>query len=123
MRQTIWGLALAAGVGLTAGGAAAQGIKNVPIDTSKAVQAGDTATNMLSGTLKIMNRAVADAVDSNGFVKTINNLLGKRRDPKVTTQANGLPQPSLYPSTKYPNSFQPVMPTAQRYGQSVSVRR
>lgn len=124
MRQMIWGLALtAAGVGLSAGDAAAQ-LKNVPIDTTALiVKPGDTATNIFAGTAKIINRAVADAVDSNGFVKTLNNLLGRRPEAKQTTQPNGLPVPSLYPSTQYPNSFQPVMPTAQRFGQSVPTRR
>ncbi len=124
MRQTIWGLALAAaGVGLTAGGAAAQ-VKNVPIDTTELiVKPADTATNIFSGTAKFLNRAVADTIDSNGFVKTINNLLGRRVDPKRTTQDNGLPVPSQYPSTRYQNSFQPTRPTTMRYGQSVPARR
>ena len=119
-------LALGAAALLAGANAAhAQTLDFKPIDTSKLiVQPTDTATNIFSGTAKIINRAVADAVDSNGFVKTLNNLLGRKADPKVTTQSNGLPLPSLYPSTQYKNSFTPVLPTSMQFGQSVpTVRR
>ena len=117
-------LLIAAATLLTTGLASAQNLVNVPVDTTKLiVQPADTATNILSGTAKYMNRVVADAVDSNGFVKTLNNLLGRSVDPKRTTQLNSnLPLPTSYQSTRYKNSFQPAMPTTMQYGQSFGGR-
>ncbi|MGL6097850.1 MAG: hypothetical protein ACRC7O_18870 [Fimbriiglobus sp.] len=109
-------LAAAAAVGLAAGSAAAAGpIVSKPIDTSKyLVQPTDQATGIVTGATRTLSRVVAGTIEENGFVKTINTLLGRKKDP-APTQLNGLPAPSLYPSTSYPNSFQPVMPTAQTY--------
>ena len=122
MRRTILGLSLTAlAVGLTSTGAQAQGLDFRPVDTTKLVQASDSGVNLVSGTAKILNRAVADTIDNNGFVRTLNNLLGRRADPKATTQPGGLPLPGQYQSTRYQNSFQPAYPTVMRFGSSVPV--
>ena len=101
-----------------AGEASAQ-ISGKPIDTTTGiVQPVDTATNIFTGTSRYVSRVVANTVDNNGFVKTINNLLGRTPDPKVTTQPGGLPLPTLYPSTQYKNSFVPAMPRYSTFGRT-----
>jgi hypothetical protein len=105
----------------TAGVSSAQGLVYKPIDTNQlVVQPTDAATNIFSGTLRYISRAVADAVDGNGYVKTLNNLLGFSSPPTATSQPgfSPLPLPGTYPSTGYKNSFVPAMPTYQVYGQS-----
>ena len=115
--------AVALGLALgTAAPAAAQTITNVPINTDALiVKPTDTASNIASGTTKFLGRAVAGTLDDNGFVRTINRLLG-RSTTLNTRQPSGLPSPSLYPSTKYPNSFKPAMPTTMQFGTSPNIR-
>lgn len=105
---------------LTAHLSSAQNLKFKPVDTDLGiVQPVETATNIFSGTARYVSRAIADTIDSNGFVKTLNNLLGRTPDPKQTTQfGSNLPMPGLYQSTRYPNSFKPATPTTMQYGQS-----
>lgn len=118
MRQA---LALAVAVVATAGTASAQNLEFKPIDTSKyLVQPTDAATNIFARTTQYFSRVVANTIDKDGYVKTINNLLGIKSDAKPTTQPgfSPLPLPGTYPSTGYRNSFQPAMPTYQIYGQT-----
>ncbi len=87
-----------------------------PIDTDKLiVRPTDQAAGLFSGLSRVTSRFVAGSIEQNGFVKTINNLLGRRSTP-VTTQPglSALPSPTQYPSTRYPNSFQPAMPVYPR---------
>lgn len=105
----------------TAGIASAQGLVYKPIDTNAlVVQPTDTATGILSGTTRFLSRVVAGTIEENGFVKTINNLLGTRRRAGATTQPgfSPLPLPGSYPSTGYKNSFTPAMPTYHTLGRS-----
>jgi hypothetical protein len=122
MRRTGIALAVAVALLLTQQSASAQGLEYKPIDTSKlVVQPTDTTTGILSGTTRYVSRVVASTIEENGFVKTINNLLGRRPAPKQTTQYgySPLPLPSSYPSSSYRNSFTPTMPSQMVYGQSV----
>jgi hypothetical protein len=123
MSKLFW-VVLALGVmAISANSASAQGLDYRPVDTNKlVVQPADSATNIFSGTSRIVSRVVADVIDDNAFVRTINNILG-RRDRRATTQPNGLPLPTMYDSTRYKNSFQPAMPSSMQFGQSVPVRR
>lgn len=110
------GLALA-----SAGTAPAQGLDFKPIDTNAlVVQPTDAATGILSGTTRWASRVVANTIDGDGFVKTINNLLGRSAQSTSPYQSgmSALPLPTSYPSTRYNNSFVPRMPTAQLFGQS-----
>ena len=124
MRRLLVTAALAlVAVVFASGEASAQTLDNRVVDTNKLiVQPADSAVNIVSGTVKYLNRAVADTVASNGFVRTLDNLLGRRPGSAATTQPGGLPQPGLYPSTKYPNSFQPAYPTVMQFGTSVPVK-
>jgi hypothetical protein len=122
-QSMVWGAVVALVVVLSgASTSQAQGLDFRPIDTEKlVVQPTDAASNIFSGTFKIIGRTVADTIEDNGFVRTINNLLG-RRDRRATSQPNGLPLPTMYPSTRYRNSFTPAMPVYSTFGQSVPVR-
>ena len=123
MRSAVIGLGALCAVLASTSGASAQ-IQNKVVDTNALiVQPADTATNIFSATAKYMNRVVANTIDGNGFVKTINNLLGGTPDPKRTTQTNGLPLPGNYESTRYKNSFTPALPTYSTFGQSVPATR
>ena len=116
MRHFLAAAAAALAMTLTAGSAPAQTITSVPIDTeSLVVRPADTATNIFSRTSQYLSRAVAGTIDNNGFVRTINRLLG-RTESLNTSQPNGLPSPTSYPSTRYKNSFVPAMPTTMQYG-------
>jgi ribosomal protein L35AE/L33A len=112
------------------GAASAQGLsyqqQGKPIDPNKlVVQPADTATNIFSSASRYVSRVVANTVENNGFVKTINNLLGRTPSTPNTVQPgySRLPDPRTYQSSAYPNSFTPVMPTTQVYGQSPVVGR
>jgi hypothetical protein len=118
MRQA---LALAVAVVATAGTASAQNLEFKPIDTSKLiVQPTDATTNIFARTTQYISRVVANTIDSDGYIKTINNLLGISSSSQPTAQPgfSPLPLPGTYPSTGYKNSFQPAMPTYQIFGQT-----
>jgi hypothetical protein len=104
------GLALAG-----AGSAADPQFVSKPIDTTKYIIAPTTqATGFFSGLTGAISRTVAGTIENSGYARTINNLFGikKRPDP---IQSNGLPAPSMFPSTSYQNSFVPRMPTTTTF--------
>ena len=116
MRHTLRAIIAVAGLLLGSAAASAQTFTTKPIDTeSLVVKPADAATNIFSGTSRILSRAVAGTIEDNGFVRTINRLLG-RTTTTQTKQAGGLPLPGTYPSTRYKNSFQPAMPTTMQFG-------
>lgn len=86
-----------------------------PIDTKRlVVQPSRTAANLAAGTINLVGGATASAVEGNGYVKTLNNLFGRKKtDPQYQTGRSNIPSPNLYKSTQYPNYNQPVMPQVQ----------
>ena len=115
MRRTLF--AATVGLWLAVGSAtAADGpFQYKPIDTNTLlVKPTDQAAGFFSGVSRTLSRVAAGTIEENGFVRTINNVFGTKKQAPAS-QVNGLPAPSLYPSTKYQNSFQPVMPTSQQY--------
>jgi hypothetical protein len=96
-----------------------------PIDTQRlVVQPTNTVANATSGTvggtLRTIGAVVANTIEDNGVVRTINNLLGRRGS--LTTSQPGfsaLPSPTSYQSTQYPSVFKPRAPLSSTYGQSV----
>ena len=109
-------LVAAAGVGLAAAGSAADPrMVSKPIDTTKYLIAPtDQAAGFLSGLTGTVTRTVGGSIENSGYARTINNLFGTKQTAPPT-QLNGLPAPSLYPSTGYVNSFAPRMPTTSTY--------
>ncbi len=121
MRRLVLAAVVVAATALTTGSASAQGLEFKPIDTQAlVVQPTDAATNIFTRTSRFVSRAVANTIDNNGFVKTLNNLIGIKPQPKQTTQPglSPLPLPGLYPSSGYKNSFMPAMPTYQTFGRT-----
>ena len=117
MRHLLGAIVVAVGVTLGTGAtASAQTFKSKPLDTDAlVVKPADAATNIFSGTSRYLSRAVAGTIEDNGFIRTINSLLG-RTSTRATRQPGGLPLPGTYPSTRYKNSFVPAMPTTMQYG-------
>ncbi len=95
-----------------------------PIDTNKAlVQPTDAASGLVAGattsTFRTITRTVAGAIENNGFVRTINNLLGRRAKAEMPQAGfSPLPQPGTYISTGYGSAIGPQMPVGVNYGQS-----
>jgi hypothetical protein len=110
-----------------AGGASAQTpFVSKPIDTDKFVVrptnavANATGTTA-AGTIRAIGSTIANTIENNGFVRTFNNLLGRRATP-ASSQAgfSALPPASAFQSLQYPNSFKPRMPLNSTYGRSVT---
>jgi len=103
------------------GMASAQGVVNKPIDTEQLiVKPAAATTSIVGGTFRYISRVAADLIDSNGYIKTFNNLFGRTTDPKATTQPGYSPLPlaGSYPSTGYKNQISPAMPRSSVYGQT-----
>jgi hypothetical protein len=103
-------LALLGGVPVTAAD-----VEFKPIDTKKlVVQPSKAVATIAAGTINLVGQTTASSIESNGYVKTINNLLGfKRSSPKLQAGPSALPAPYLYKSTMYKNYNTPTMPTSQ----------
>ena len=124
MRRLLTAAVVAMGILATASTASAQNLEFKPIDPNAlVVQPTDAATSIFSTTARYVSRVVADTLDADGFVKTINNLFGRRVPPTATTQPgfSPLPLPGTYPSVNYKTSFSPAMPTSQVFGRSPTV--
>ncbi|QEL14961.1 hypothetical protein [Limnoglobus roseus] len=97
-----------------------------PIDTSKlVVQPANAVANVTgattAGTISTIGATVANTIENNGFVRTFNNLLGRRATPTAPQSGfSALPQAGSYQSLQYPNTFTPRMPIGSTYGQSVN---
>jgi hypothetical protein len=115
-------VAVAGALLASAGTASAQGLTYKPIDTNAAIVAPtDATTGILTTTTRYVSRVIADTIDNNAVVRTLNNLLGRTPAPGMTTQPglSPLPLPGTYPSTQYKNSFaSPAMPIYQTFGQT-----
>ena len=111
-----WFVCTAAAVALLAAVPAQAGDPEFrPIDTKKLiVQPTKTAANLAAGTINLVGQQTAGSVESNGYVKTINNLFSiKRWMPTTQAGPSALPAPYLYQSTQYKNYNMPVMPSVQ----------
>lgn len=111
-----WLVCAAAAVALLAAVPAHAGdVEFRPIDTKKlVVQPSKLAANLAAGTINLAGQTAAGSLESNGYVKTINNLFGFRRtEPKIQPGKSPIPAPNLYPSTQYKNYNTPVMPIVQ----------
>lgn len=114
---------IAAMVALTQAAVAQNPFVYKPIDANKLIVEPTDATSVIGRTmLGRASRTVAGAIENNGFVRTINNLLGRRaRDPVVQPGFSPLPPTGSFQSTTYPNTFAPRMPLAQPFGRSAPI--
>jgi hypothetical protein len=98
-----------------------------PIDTDKLVIApANTAAAATgattAGTIRTFGKTVAGVIEDNGFVRTFNNLFGKRATPPaVQPGLSPLPVPGSFASTGYKNSFVPAAPRMSTFGQTPNV--
>jgi hypothetical protein len=119
----IWALAAAAVVASAGAASAQQPFVYKPIDTNALiVQPVDATTSGSRTTIRSLARSVAGAIEQNGFVRTVNNLLGTRATPPTVQQGfSPLPLPNTYSSSRYANSFTPMVPRTSTFGQSPNV--
>jgi|YNPBryunderm2012_1023409.scaffolds.fasta_scaffold38606_2 hypothetical protein len=83
-----------------------------PIDTNRfIVQPVDQATGFLSGATRTLSRVVANAIQSDGIIRTVNNLFGRNSTP-APVMSNGI-NPAAYP--RYQSPLFHVPPTAAPY--------
>lgn len=111
-----WFVCVAAAVALLATVPAQAGdVEFKPIDTKRLiVQPSKTAANLAAGTINLVGQQAAGATESNGYVKTINNIFSiKRIIPTTQAGPSALPSPNMYKSTQYRNYNTPVMPSVQ----------
>ena len=76
------------------------------------MQPSNIAANLAAQTIKIAGATTASATESNGWVKTINNVFGFRKRLFAPTQPGGLPTPNMFPSTQYKSFNTPQMPVS-----------
>ena len=95
----------------------AQTTKSVPIDASKLiVKPTDTTTNIVGNAVKSVGRYAGGYIQNNAMVRTVNNLLGKRKDgPATQAGPSALPHPASYPSSSYQSPIQPALPGSYVY--------
>jgi hypothetical protein len=113
MKHILW---FAAALTLTAAGPARAGdIVFKPIDPDKfLVRPTKASANLAERTINAVGQMASEGIKSNGYVKTINNLFGKKIVvPHTQLGPSPLPAPTLFPSTYYKNYNTPVMPTVQ----------
>lgn len=121
-----WAIAVVAVLAMAGSAAAQTPFVYKPIDTSKlVVQPTNTVANVTgattAGTISAIGTTVANTIENNGFVRTFNNLLGRRATPATAQSGySALPPAGSYQSLRYPNTFTPRMPIGSTYGQSVS---
>lgn len=113
-------MAAVAVTALAAGSASAQqAVRTQPVSPSAIVQ---PTTNTVAGTvgnvIRGMGSVVSGTLENNGFVKTLNNLLGRTVVTPTQPGFSPLPDPRSFASTRYPNSFRPATPVMSRFGQT-----
>src|SRR5262249_46283662 len=112
MRNLLW--ATAALAVIAAGPATAGEGEFKPIGTkSLGVKPSRTAAPPAASTINTVGQTAAGQIEKDGFVKTINNVLGFKKSVPTPTQAgpSALPAPQMFKSTGYGSAIQPVMPT------------
>jgi hypothetical protein len=114
MKHLVW--VAAALTIIVAGPVTAGDIQFKPIDTNTlVVKPSKAAADLSSKAIQLVGNTTAGAVESDGFVKTINNLFGFKRSVSMPVQAgrSPLPAPQVFSSTQYKSYNTPVMPTSQ----------
>ena len=118
LRLLRWGWFLVLGVVLGSGTppSLAQDIVYKPIDVNRLlVRPTQASASLAEKTIQMLGLTAAQTIENNGYVKTINNLFGKKIVvPHTQAGPSPLPAPTLFPSTRYPNYNQPPLPTYQR---------
>lgn len=113
MKRFAWGIGILAV--LACGPAQAADLEFKPIDTQKlVVQPSKVAAGLAAKTINLVGQTAAGTIEQNGYVKTINNLFGKKASsPKTQAGLSALPAPTTFSSTQYKSFNTPVMPASQ----------
>jgi hypothetical protein len=114
MKHSLWCVAALVLVGIAP--AQAGDIVYKPIDPDKfLVRPTKASANLAEQTINSVGQMASEGIKSNGYVKTINNLFGKKIViPHTQAGPSALPAPTHFPSTYYKNYNTPVMPIMQR---------
>src|SRR5262245_57526736 len=94
---------IAAGLLLALAGPAAAQNSFRPIDTTKfVINPANTTAEASAWSIRYIGKTIANTVENNAVVRTLNTLFSKRT-PTATTQAgfSPYPLPTSYPSTSY----------------------
>ena len=72
------------------------------------------AAGLAAGTIDMVGKTAASGIEKDGFVKTINNVFGFRKEVRSPTQPgrSGIPTPNTFTSTQYKDVIKPVMPSS-----------
>ncbi|MCE9566313.1 MAG: hypothetical protein K8U57_30180 [Planctomycetes bacterium] len=110
MKKLLWATAALAIVAVNT--ATAGDIVYKPINTNKlVVQPSRAAANVASQAINLVGNTAAGSLESNGYIKTINNLFSRKIIvPHTQAGPSALPSPNLFPSTQYKSYNTPVMP-------------
>jgi len=129
MRKASFAFAVVAVILAMAGTASAQApFVSKPIDTDKylirpSAAIGNATGQATNGIIRTAAITVANTIEDNGFVRTFNNVLGRRAQPTPNQAGySALPMASSYQSMKYRNSFVPFSPVASTFGKSPNIR-
>jgi hypothetical protein len=112
---------VAAGLALAlAGPAAAQTPAFRPIDTTKfVINPANNTADASSFSIRYAGKVIADTIENNAVVRTLNNLLGKPATPApVQPGYSPYPNPTSYPSTQYQSLIKPTLPQMSTFGQT-----
>ena len=112
---------VAAGLALAlAGPAAAQTPAFRPIDTTKfVINPANTTADASAFSIRYLGKTIADTIENNGVVRTLNNLLGKPASTApVQPGFSAYPAPSTFPSTSYQSLIKPTLPQMSTFGQT-----
>jgi hypothetical protein len=112
MKICLWGIASLALV--ATGSAGAGDIEFKPINTQKlVVQPSKAAAGLAAQSISLVGQAAGNTIEKNGYVKTINNLFGKKIfAPRTQAGPSPLPTPTMFSSTQYKSYNTPLMPRA-----------
>ncbi|HEY2786657.1 MAG TPA: hypothetical protein VGJ05_16955 [Fimbriiglobus sp.] len=108
-----------------AGPATAQSPAFKPIDTTKfVVNPANTTADASSFSIRYIGKVIANTIENNGVVRTLNNLLGKPAAPAPTQPGfSSYPNPTSYPSTQYQSVIKPVLPQMSNFGQTPVINK
>jgi hypothetical protein len=83
-----------------------------PIDTDKfVIKPSNAAAGVAAKTISVVGTTAGNSLKNNGYVRTINNLFGKKiLMPRTQAGPSALPTPNMFPSTQYKSYNRPVMP-------------
>lgn len=105
------------------GTASAQTPTYKPIDTTRfVINPANTTAEASAFSIRYFGKTIANTIENNGVIRTLNNLLGKRSAPAPTQPGfSPYPAPASYPSTQYQSVIKPVLPMSSTFGRTPAI--